>query len=152
MGKDSPLWNTWLYKGYYYMSLVTLCKHSLFANDYTRFFFKYFTQRLNSYGIAVVSGWFSELVPFTNMSTLSYRTECTIMSLAAAIQVMWVLQIPTWESKCGSQTTQPSQAAKVRPHPVRRTTEDSSQFVSISMWPRFLAVQMQYGGSPWETT
>lgn len=28
------------------------------------------------------------LVPFTNMSTLSYRTECTIMSLAAAIQVM----------------------------------------------------------------
>lgn len=74
------------------------------------------------------------------------------MSLAAAIQVMWVLQIPTWESKCGSQTTQPGQAAKVRPRPVRHTTEDSSQFVFISMWPRFLAVQMQYGCSPRETT
>ena len=57
------------------------------------------------------------------------------MSLAAAIQVMWVLRISTWESECGSQTTQP---AKVMPHPMRYMTEVC--FVSISMWPRFLAV------------
>lgn len=31
-------------------------------------------------------------------------------------------------------------------------TEDCTQFVFISMWPRFLAVQTQYGCSPWETT
>lgn len=32
------------------------------------------------------------------MSILFYRTECTIMSLAAAIQVMWVLWISTCKS------------------------------------------------------
>lgn len=40
------------------------------------------------------------------MSTLSYRTECTIMSLAAAIQVMWIVWTSTWESMCASQTAQ----------------------------------------------
>lgn len=46
------------------------------------------------------------MLPFTNMSTLSYRTECTIMSLAAAIQVMWIVWISTRESMCASQSAQ----------------------------------------------
>lgn len=84
------------------------------------------------------------------MSTLSYRTECTIMSLAAAIQVMWIVWISTWESKCGSQTAQT--AGQPKWSLVPREMHDWSQFVFISVWPRFLAVQMQYGCSPWETT
>lgn len=93
-----------------------------------------------------------KLVLFTNMSALSYRTECTIMSLAAAIQVMWAFQVWAWESECGSPTVPASQPAKVRPRPARCTTEHSSQSVFISMWPRVLAVWTRYGCSPWETT
>lgn len=40
------------------------------------------------------------------------------MSLAAAIQVMWVLQNSTWESKCGSQTRQPASQSESSSHEV----------------------------------
>lgn len=69
------------------------------------------------------------------LSTLSSRTECTIMSLDAAIQVMWVWHnFPARESVClALPTPQPAKARAPRPHrPPHRVHDSRPEWVSIS--------------------
>lgn len=67
------------------------------------------------------------------------------MSLAAAIQVMWVLRISTWEAKRGCRTTRSNYQTTKWGLVPRGVWLKKSVCILLSMWPRFLAVQMQYG-------